>query len=203
MTPARRARDTAIISDGGVAMTLMIDQLRREHEGLVALLRVLERQAAVLAEAAGTPDTEALAALAEYFTDYPQQVHHPKEDLIWRALKARDRSAAAAIGDIESEHRHRMELRPHVARAIDAIPRDAEVRRDAAGQVVRRFVDAERRHIEKEEKLFFPAAARTLKAEDWAEIAARAGQRQDPLASTAADERFAALRRMIAQGTDS
>lgn len=182
-------------------MTLIIDQLRREHAGLAALLDVLDRQAAVLAEAGGEPENDTLAALAEYFTDYPEQVHHPKEDLIWRSLKARDGAAAAAIGDLEGEHRQLKELTRTFVTAIHAILHDAEVRREAAAQVILRFVDAERRHMEKEEKQFFPAAARTLKPEDWAEIAARASQRRDPLAETAADERFALLRRVIAQGT--
>lgn len=184
-------------------MTLIIDQLRREHADMATLLNVLERQANVLGEAAGEPDTDALAALAEYFTDYPEQVHHPKEDLIWRALLARDAGAVAAIGDIEAEHRHLLELSRGFVTAIEAILHDAEVRRENAARVIRRFVDAERRHMEKEEKVFFPAAARTLKPEDWAEIAARAHQRPDPLAETAADERFALLRRMIADAPET
>jgi hemerythrin-like domain-containing protein len=181
-------------------MTLIIDQLRREHAGLAALLDVLDRQASVLAEAGGEPDNEALAALGEYFSDYPELVHHPKEDLIWRALKTRDGAAAAAIGDLEGEHRHLKELTRGFVAAIDAVLHDAEVRREVAAQIIRRFVDAERRHMEKEEKQFFPAAARALKPEDWAGIAARAGQRPDPLADPAADRRFAALRRMIGDG---
>jgi hemerythrin-like domain-containing protein len=179
-------------------MTLLIEELRREHRTIAALLDSLEAQLAVLVDA-GEPDYDALAALAEYFTDYPELVHHPKEDLIWRALKARDAAAAAPVGDLENEHRYLKDLTAAFAAAIDALCHDAEVRREAVRQVIRRFVDAERRHMTKEEQAFFPAAARTLKPEDWASVAARARAKPDPLAADAADQRFAALRRIIAE----
>jgi hemerythrin-like domain-containing protein len=178
-------------------MTLLIDDLRREHRTIATLLDTLDAQVAVLAEA-GEPDYDALAALAEYFTDYPELVHHPKEDLIWRALKARDSAAAVPVGDLENEHRYLKGLTASFVAAIDALRHDAEVRREGVTQVIRRFVDAERRHMSKEEQQFFPAAARVLKPEDWASVAARARARPDPLAADAADQRFAALRRIIA-----
>lgn len=179
-------------------MTLLIDDLRREHKTIAMALDTLDAQTAVLAEA-GEPDYDALAALAEYFTDYPEQVHHPKEDLIWRALKVRDAAAAAAVGDLENEHRYLKELTATFVTAVEALRSDAEVRREAVTHVLKRFVDAERNHMNKEEQKFFPAAARTLTTEDWAAVASRARSRPDPLAANAADERFAALRRIIAE----
>jgi hemerythrin-like domain-containing protein len=178
-------------------MTVIIDDLRRDHDGIASVLDVLDRQTALFA-IAGEADSEVLAALGEYFTDYPELVHHPKEDLISQALKARDPAAAATVGDIESEHRHLKDLTSTFTAAIQAILDDVEVSRRAATQVLRRFIDAERRHMTKEEKIFFPAAAHALKAEDWAAIAARALQRPDPLADASTDERFRTLRRIIA-----
>lgn len=181
-------------------MTLLIDDLRREHKTIAMALDTLEAQNVALAEA-GEPDYDALAALAEYFTDFPEQVHHPKENLIWQALKARDAAAAAAIGDLENEHRYLTELTQTFVAAVNALRHDAEVRREAVTHVIKRFLDAERNHMNKEEQKFFPAAARTLTIEDWAAVASRARARPDPLAANAADERFALLRRIIAEAT--
>lgn len=178
-------------------MPPLIDALRREHETIAVLLDVLDRQAAIL-EAAGEPDYEALAALVEYFSDFPAQVHHPKEDLIWGALMTRDSAGAAPIGDLGAEHRHLAELTRGFAAAIEAVLHDVEVPRVAAARMIRRFVAAERQHIAEEEDIFFPAALRALCAEDWAAAAAIADKRIDPLAD-AADRRFAALRRTIAE----
>jgi hemerythrin-like domain-containing protein len=174
-------------------VTLLIDLLRREHESIAALLDTLEAQVAVLAEA-GEPDYDVLQALAEYFTDYPALVHHPKEDLIWQALKARDAAAAAAVGDLPAEHARLAKL----VHGFGAIVHDDEVPRDAATHVIRRFIEAERQHIAMEEESFLPAAARALRPEDWTALTAETDWRPDPLAE-AADRRFAALRRVIAE----
>lgn len=178
-------------------MPPLIDALRREHQVITALLDVLDRQAAIL-EAAGEPDYDALAALVEYFADFPAQVHHPKENLIWGALMARDAAAAAPIGDLDAEHRRLAELARGFAAAIDAVLHDVEVPRVAAARMIRRFVAAERQHMAEEEDIFFPAALRALRAEDWATLATVADKRTDPLAD-AADQRFATLRRTIAE----
>lgn len=178
-------------------MTLLIDLLRREHESIAALLDTLEAQVAVLAEA-GEPDYDVLQALAEYFADYPALVHHPKEDLIWQALKVRDEAAAAAVGDLPAEHARLAKLVHGFVAAIGAIMHDDEVPRDAATHVIRRFIEAERQHIAMEEELFLPAAARVLRPEDWTALTAETDWRPDPLAE-AADRRFTALRRVIAE----
>jgi hemerythrin-like domain-containing protein len=178
-------------------MPPLIDALRGEHQTVTALLDALDRQAAIL-EAAGEPDCEVLAALAEYFSDFPVQVHHPKETLIWAALMARDPAAGAPIGDLEAEHRRLAELTRGFVAAIDAVLHDVEVPRVAAARTIRRFVAAERQHMAEEEDIFFPAALRALRAEDWATLATIADARTDPMVD-AADRRFAALRRTIAE----
>ena len=49
------------------------------------------------------------------------------------------------------------------------------------------------RHIDREEKLFFPAALGSLTAKDWAEIDAQVTDHQDPLFGDKVGRRFRAL----------
>ena len=63
--------------------------LRLEHGNLSKLLGLIENQ--VAAADAGMPMDEQLLSLAsEYFYDYPDRCHHPKEDLVYRRLGERD-----------------------------------------------------------------------------------------------------------------
>jgi len=50
-----------------------------------------------------------------------------------------------------------------------------------------------------EERNFFPAAAKALQPQDWAEIASMLNDRSDPLFRDVVEERFAVVRRHILQ----
>lgn len=68
-------------------MTEMIEVLRQEHRNIESLLRVL-RELSVF-ERGERPDYEAVLAVIDYFEDYPDACHHPKEDMIVEKLRAR------------------------------------------------------------------------------------------------------------------
>ena len=84
-------------------MTQILDILREEHRNIEKLLLVLERELGVF-NRAERPDYHVVQSVIEYFQDYPDSCHHPKEDMIFEKLKARDPTAAASVGDLEAEH---------------------------------------------------------------------------------------------------
>ena len=59
------------------------------------------------------------------------------------------------------------------ARAVDYILADQEFLRESFHLAVHDFIEHQRQHLEKEERLLFPAAVKALRSEDWAEIDAR------------------------------
>jgi len=71
------------------------------------------------------------------------------------------------------------------------------VLRQTVDDIVRDFIEKERRHMEMEERILFPAVAKALSPEDWAEIDARL--RNDPALDRASEEEFNSLRRRILQ----
>ena len=75
-------------------MTYIIEVLRQEHCNIESLLRVLERELSVF-DRGDRPDYDVVRAVIDYFKDYPDCCHHPKEDMIVEKLKARDPVAAA------------------------------------------------------------------------------------------------------------
>jgi len=83
-------------------MTDFIQVLRQEHRNIESLLRVLERDL-TLFDRGERPDYEVVLAIIDYFRDYPDSCHHPKEDMIVEKIKARDPVATATIGNLEAE----------------------------------------------------------------------------------------------------
>src|SRR5215471_12444530 len=107
-------------------MTYIIEVLRQEHCNIESLLRVLERELSVF-DLGDRPDYEVVRAVIDYFKDYPDSCHHPKEDMIVEKLKARDPVAAAAIGDLKAQHREGARRLRQVANAVEYVLGDQDL----------------------------------------------------------------------------
>lgn len=163
--------------------------LRKEHANIAKLLNVLEGQLALIDEAQ-RPDHDVLKGVADYFLDYPDRCHHPKEDVIFRKLKERDPAAARLAGDLEAEHGEIARSARRLSEAVKNLQEDVEVPRDAIHRVISRFIDSEREHMKMEEETFFPAALSSLTPEDWEAIDARITDRADPLFGYEVEKQF-------------
>ena len=177
---------------------MIIDLLRQEHRNIEKLLQVLERELKVFARGE-RPDYEVIQAVIAYFQVYPDVYHHPPENLVFQKLKARDSTAAANIGDLEAAHRSGSDRLRQVAQAVDSVLADRDLLRQAVEDVIRNFIEQERRHIAMEERDFFPAAVKALEPQDWMEITSRLTDQSDPLFSEIVEERFDAVRKHIMQ----
>ena len=80
-------------------MPKIIDILLDEHQNIEKLLLVLEHELEVF-DRSGRPDYEILQSIIQYFQDYPESCHHPKEEMIFEKLKLRDPAAAKRFGDV-------------------------------------------------------------------------------------------------------
>jgi len=182
-------------------MAYIIEMLRQEHRNIEKLLRVLDRELSVF-DRGGRPDYAIVLAVIDYFEDYPDTCHHPKEDFIFERLKVRDAAAAADIGDLEAEHLEGAKRLRRVAQTIEAVLNDQDLVRDAASNTIHEFIDRERLHMMMEERIVFPAALKALRASDWAEIALKLADREDPLSQPGLEDKFSTLRRKILELED-
>jgi hemerythrin-like domain-containing protein len=160
------------------------------------LLCVLERELNVF-DCGDRPDYEVVLAVFDYFKDYPDSCHHPKEDMIVDKLKVRDPTRAAIIGDLENQHRQGAKRLRRAAEAVERVLSDQDLRRDNVNRIIRDFIDHEREHMAMEERDLFPAALKALRPDDWAHIARKLGNRSDPFCRKEFEEKFNILRRNI------
>ncbi len=177
-------------------MSNIIQILLEEHRNIDRLLLVLEHELEVF-DRSEEPDYEILRAIIEYFQDYPEDCHHPKEDMVFEKLKMRDPAVASRIGDVEAEHEVETERLRKLVEAVEEILAGREFLRQTFHDVVNDFIKHQRQHMDKEERLLFPAAVQRLRPEDWAAIDARLDDRKDPLFNGAVETKFQALQRTI------
>jgi hemerythrin-like domain-containing protein len=177
---------------------MIIERLSREHRNIERLLGVLERELEIF-DSGDRPDYEVIRAIISYFELYPELYHHPQEDLVFAKLKLRDPAAAAKVGNLALEHQKGAERLRRVAQAVDSVLAGREILRQNVDNIVRDFMESERRHIMMEDREFFPAALKALQPQDWTEIASASTRRDDPLFSEAVEETFDELRARILQ----
>jgi hemerythrin-like domain-containing protein len=177
-------------------MIEIIEILRREHQDIENLLRVMEQELSVF-DRGERPDYEILGAIIEFFKEYPASCHHPKEDVIYEKFKARAPDRAASIADLEAEHREGALRLRRVAQALERVLEDQEVLRGDVDHVVHDFIDSQRKHIALEEQVVFPAIADTLQSVDWADVALTIADRYGPPSTADFEEQLNTLRRNI------
>ena len=177
-------------------MARMIELLRDEHRDIEQLLKVLEDELKVF-NRRERPDYEIIRAGIDYFQDYPDCCHHPKEDMIFERLKARDPLAAKRIGDAEAEHRQETERLDRVAEVVRNVLLDRDILRETFSKVMRDFIDHQRGHMAMEERSLFPAAASALRPQDWQEIDSKWNDKTETLFNAAMEEKCYSLRDRI------
>ena len=177
-------------------MSQVLEQLRLDHGRMRQLLRIIEEQLA-LYRSGVAPDFDILGQIIEYTLNFPDLVHHPKEDLVYNRLLQRDPASAEGILDLFTDHARLGVLTRRFAAALRNVTRDVELPRDLFEGVAREYLEEMRRHMAIEETEFFPRALLRLESEDWAEIDAAITSPEDPLFGTRLADEYRKLHQWI------
>lgn len=180
-------------------MAQIVQQLREEHANMARLLNVFERQLD-LYRSSGQPDYDILQGLVDYFLDYPDSCHHPKEDLIVRKMLEQGTDRAKPLKGLADQHQELAALTRRFADVVRLLLEDEEFPRDRFLDSGHEFLDAQRHHMQMENEYFLPLVETVLGPEQLAELDAEMEPRTDPLSSAAGEQqetRFAILRANI------
>ena len=177
-------------------MTYVIEVLRQEHRNIEKLLQVLEQELSVF-DRGDRPEYEVIVRVFDYFQEYPDSCHHPKEDMIFDKLKSRDPAAVEKMADLRAEHEEETNRLRLAAQAVDRVLGDQDLVRETVSEIIHDFIAHQRQHMKMEEQIFFPSALNALQPADWADIALKLADRCDPLNGPDLEQQFGILRRKI------
>ena len=147
----------------------IIDQLVRDHRNMRLLLDIIEEEMNAHADAR-VPEFDLLRMIAEYTLEYPDLVHHPREDLVFERLVMRDPASKTIVGHLVEAHKELGQLTRRFAAALSDVARDVVLPRKWLESLAREYLLANRMHMQTEEEHLFPRAQAVLTEEDWAEI---------------------------------
>jgi hemerythrin-like domain-containing protein len=174
------------------AMRNVIADLRTEHTNMERLLKVLDRQIEIF-EAAGQPDYTLMQDIILYFLDFPDQCHHPKEDLLAQRLLELSPDRAARLSGLSELHKELGVLTRKVASVVRRVLDEAELPRAQVIGAATDFMSAQRHHMEMEEEHFLPLAEEVLSETDLGELQSEIFNKDDPLFGSGTEEHFAML----------
>lgn len=172
--------------------------LAREHLALRAVARIIAMEAAILSRE-GRIDIDLLENIAAYIAEYPNRIHHPKEEaFLFRHMRARAPARCAVLLDrLLAEHD--MENQS-IADFLSALAAYANAEAGAAARlahVASSYARYLERHIEVENTQAFPLAEEVLLEADWQVIDAAFLANDDPLVGATPGLRFGDLHRRI------
>ena len=160
-----------------------IQKIRDEHRSISAVLHGLKQLARDVQDARVKPGFEVFRAMIRYIDEFPEQLHHPKEDKsLFAKLVARLPDAARLVASLEQEHVEGARLVRELERALlffeDGWPAGAR----EFLKTVDAYAEFHWKHMRKEEQELMPLAERHLTRDDWRAIDAAFDTNKDPIA---------------------
>lgn len=155
--------------------------IRGDHQTLAAVIDALKHVSAEVAAGTLAPDYKLAWSILYYIEEYPEKIHHPKEE---EALFPRLRGRNAGIDDTLDELRRQHDESGAYLNAMKTALgwMEAEIpgaNREFSRQV-ERFAQFHYQHMNTEEGIVLPKAREVLVEEDWEAIAAAFALSDDP-----------------------
>jgi len=167
-----------------------------EHTRFASLLDCIEQQMAAF-HSGLEPDCELLRDVVYYLHHYADRYHHPREDVAFARMVQRNPDLSLPINRLLQEHRVIESAGATLLKLLEDILEDVVHERAVVEAAAATYLLYYRHHLAMEEKNILPGAARVLKPDDWAAVAAAVPAVPDPLFGDDVGERYRELRRRL------
>jgi hemerythrin-like domain-containing protein len=175
-----------------------MNELRTDHRNMVLLLDTLDAETSRLIEH-NEPDYELIDEIMCYMSDYPDAVHHPKEDMIYRHIHATHPEVEESLQHIEADHKALAAATLHILRELDALVPDEVPDHERLTTALQKYSQSLREHMFWEEKDLFALADTMSEDAAWVELLREYEIPQDPLFGNAVERKFRRLFNRIQQ----
>lgn len=167
MTP-KKSKSTQGSARSNAPEHSMIRTLRAEHRHMGNVLNLFTAQLDAL-EAGEFVDSHVVYEIMDYITHWPDQFHHPREDIIYSRVAEISPNAADEVDTLQRDHdataKHGKALLKTIADWRDNKIKAATVVKKGRGYIGHVF-----EHMNIEEKLVFPHIEAQLTQQDWREL---------------------------------
>ncbi len=142
----------------------LLSDLREDHRNMAVMLDLLGGQVEHIRDGE-RPDYELIHDIMRYMTVYSDAVHHPKEDLLYGAMRSEKPEMAKGLERVEPEHRELAKLGEALRNDVEAVASGAAVTRDRLVEDTNNYVSMLRKHMAWEEEDLFRRARELVASE--------------------------------------
>ena len=156
----------------------MFNKLLIEHDHIRRTLNLLEMQFLDLCRGR-TPDLPMMRSIVVYIQEYPEQAHHPLEDIIFSILLEREEKVML-LQELMTDH---TDLELVTRKLRDSL--ESYIKGTFSKEMLKHqlstFLIKQRQHLYTEEIEIFPIVQRILTKADWKKIQSAALFKDDPI----------------------
>ena len=168
--------------------------VREEHERLAAVVHGMRYLMRSMRDKAAQPDLRVFRAMLLYISEYPERLHHPKEDhYLFAPLRRHTQAHDATLAELESQHASGEALVRRLEHLLLRYEFGGEREFAPFAEQVELYADFYFRHMRTEEEIIFPALREYFSAEDWEQADRAFAANDDPLAGTGLKHDFERL----------
>lgn len=168
--------------------------IRQEHAAIAAMLRSLPMLLAQTRRRCQMPDFGLLRAMLFYLDEFPERLHHRKEDeWLFPRVRACCPELTDTLDQLERDHERGERAIRELQYALLAFEVLGEPRREAFERAADIYVKSYLRHMAVEDEQILPAAQRVLEPADWAAIDAAFASNRDPLTGHEPEDEYRPL----------
>ena len=157
--------------------------VREEHERLAAVVHGMRYLLRAMDKKAAQPDLRVFRAMLLYISEYPERLHHPKEDAhLFAPLRKRTHEYDATLDELDAQHAQGEALVRRLEHLLLRYEFGGEREFAPFAEQVERYAEFYFRHMRIEEEIIFPALRQHFSQEDWEKADQEFIANVDPLA---------------------
>ena len=145
----------------------MLNRLLVEHDHILRKLNLLELQYLDMCRGK-VPDYSLMRSIIVYIQEYPEQIHHPLEDMIYSILLKRV-DDVEFVQELITEHTQLEVVTRRLRELLESLP-SSIASKEQLKQQLSEFLVGQRQHIYTEEIKVYPLVQSVLTKEDWRQL---------------------------------
>ncbi len=173
-------------------MTELLDNLHDDHKNFVKLLEFLESQLNCIKNCE-VVDFELILMAMIYMKEYPDEVHHPQENIIFNYFLEHYKDSHDDILALMQEHVSMPQLTDRIIDMLESIVCETPINRDEFCEHLAKYIDVQKQHMNQEESAVYPAIYEHFKPDDWKNLNMQLDNVPDPLFHDPTEKKYSQL----------
>lgn len=141
--------------------------IEQEHQRLGAVIRAMLHFVRGIGEGDDAPPFKVFRAMLLYIADFPEKMHHPKEDGLFALLQKRTATVDDTIAELEAQHAQGEALVRNLEHQLTRYELQGGAAADKFFTAVEDYAAFYFGHMRVEEEIILPAVEKFLTSDDW------------------------------------